>query len=95
MTLFAVIGFFKPGVDTSPARLQSNFNEHLGQSSPHIRLAGYLRDHEAKAIGFMGLVEADSFERAQAYLGQSPYFEAGLYREAHALEYAVEVGRLP
>ena len=92
--LFAVMGYFKPGVDTAPANLQDDFNEHLGQPNFGIRLAGALRDRDGKRIGFMGLLEADSFDRAEAYLRQSPYAKADLYGRMEVMEFPVEVGRL-
>lgn len=92
--LFAVMGFFRTGVDPEPAALQANFNEHLAQPTVGLRLAGYLRDPNGRTTGFMGLVEADSYDRARAYLENSPYFTAGLYERSEVLEYDVEVGRL-
>jgi hypothetical protein len=61
--LFAVIGFFRPGIDTAPQRLQGDFNEHLGQPLLHIRLAGAIRARDGRRIGYMELMEANSFDQ--------------------------------
>jgi len=90
--LFAVIGFFKPGIDTSPVKLQRSVNEHLGQIGLHLRLAGPLRDRGGKHTGFMVCLEAETFAAAEAYLGQSPYFEAKMYERVEVVEYTLEVG---
>ena len=92
--LFAVIGFFKPDVDTAPAKLQADFNEHLAQPTLRIALAGYLKSREGARTALMGLIEAESFDRAEAFLHASPYFEAGLYDRIEVLHFDVEVGRL-
>jgi hypothetical protein len=92
--LFAVMGFFNAGADPSPPGLQVEFNEHLGQPTPRIRLAGYLRNRANERTGFLGLIEADSFDRAEAYLHASPYFQSGLYRQVEVVRFDIEVGRL-
>jgi uncharacterized protein YciI len=92
--LFTVTGFFKPGVDTAPGALQTDFNEHLGQPNLNIRLAGPLLDEHGAKIGFMGLVETETFEQAEAYLRDSPYFQADLYDRTEVAEFNVQVGRL-
>lgn len=89
---FAVMGFFKPGIDHELPRLQRDFNEHLAQRP--IRLLGALRDRSGRRTGFMALLEVEGFAQAEAYLQQSPYFSAGLYERVEVVEYAIEVGRL-
>lgn len=93
--LFAVMGFFRPGVDTSPQNLQADFNEHIGQPLLQIRFAGAIQDRQGNRIGYMELMEAESFDRAEAYLRSSPYFAARLYDRVEVGEYALEVGRMP
>lgn len=92
--LFAMMGFFKADADPSPPGLQDEFNEHLGQPLTRVRLAGYLRNRANERTGFLGLIEAESFDRAEAYLHGSPYFQGGLYRHVEVLQLDVEVGRL-
>ncbi len=85
--IFAIMGFFKPGIDTAPQRLQADWNEHLGQPLLHIRLAGALRDADGRRIGYMVVLEANGIEQAEDYLRSSPYFAAHLYER-------VEVGEV-
>jgi uncharacterized protein YciI len=90
--LYVVAGYFKPGVDPEPAALQDDFNEHLAQTNLRIRAAGPLRDRDGKRIGFMGLVETEGFDRAQAFIDESPYAKAGLYDRIEVAQYVNEVG---
>ena len=92
--IFLVVGHFRSDADPEPPELGTALNEHLGPSSAGLRLAGYLRDAAGRKIGFMGLLEADRFEQAESYLRSSPFYEAGLYERAEALEFAIEVGAL-
>lgn len=92
--LFIVTGMFRADADPQPAALQAQFNDHLEQTVPRIRLAGYLRDEDHRRIGFMGVVEADSYDLAEAFLRDSPYQRAGLYERIVSAEFDVEVGRL-
>lgn len=92
--IFAIMGFFRAGIDTAPPHLQADLNEHLAQRFQHIRLAGPLRDQHGGRRGLMVILEADDFEKAQGYLKSSPYFSADLYERVEVVEYAIEVGRL-
>ncbi len=92
--LFTVMGFFKPGADTAPARLQVDLNEHMGQRGVNIRLAGPLRDRTGAKIGFMALVEAEAFDQAESYLQASPYVLASMYERTDVAEFKLEVGAL-
>ena len=92
--LFVVTGMFRADVDPEPAELQAQFNDHLEQTVPRIRLAGYLRDKDQRRIGFMGLVEAPDYDLAAAFLRDSPYQHAGLYERLVVAEFDVEIGRL-
>lgn len=76
---FTVMGFYKPGIDTRPAVLQAALNEHIGQLNLQIRLAGPLRGPDGKTIGLMVITRADTLARADAYLHESPHYNAGLY----------------
>lgn len=90
--LFLVAGYFKPEVDSSPAELQADFNEHLAQTNLRIRSAGALIDRDGRRTGFMGIVDAETFERAETFLNGSPYAKAGLYDRIEVSQYASEVG---
>ncbi len=90
--LFVVAGYFKPGIDSAPADLQADFNEHLAQTNLRIRAAGPLLGRDRQRIGFMGIIECESFDHAQAFLDDSPYAKAGLYDRTEVAEYVNEVG---
>ncbi len=92
--LFALTGFFRAGVDTSPAALQAGFNEHFAQLSRHIYSAGAIHDRNGQRIGWLTLMEADDFDDAQAYIRESPYYGANLYDRVEVGRYAPEVGAL-
>ncbi len=92
--LFALLGFFKPGVDTAPDRLQGDVNEYLGQPFVHLRLGGLLRDEAGRRVGTMILMQAESFARATAFAKSDPYFASQLYERVEVVEYVLEVGRL-
>lgn len=89
-----VLGLLKPAVTEVPPEIEPDLNEHLGPSARGLKLAGFLRDSAGQARGFMGLLEAESFERAQFYLDGSPMNGASLYERTEALHFAIEVGRL-
>lgn len=91
--IFAVMGFFKPGVDTQPPALQPQWNEHLAQRSVHVRLAGALRNPRGERTGYMLLIETDGFEQAEAFLRNSPYLGAHLYERVEVGQYAIEAGK--
>ncbi|HEY0314184.1 MAG TPA: YciI family protein [Allosphingosinicella sp.] len=92
--LFAITGTLKPGGDALLPALQEAFNEHLAQPYRHIRLAGMTRGPDGHRTGFMVLLEADSFADAEAYLHESPLFQAGAYARTEVAEYVLEVGHV-
>ena len=92
--IFMVLGLLKPTITEVPADIEPDLNEHLGPSAAGLRLAGFLRDSAGRPKGFLGLLEAESFEHAQSYLVGSPLYEASLYERTEALHFAIEVGRL-
>jgi uncharacterized protein YciI len=92
--LFALIGLLKPDVDKSQLPSSDAVNEHLSQPFRRTHLAGFLRHEGGERAGLMMLIEADSFEQAEGFLRQSPFFKADLYERVEVLEYALEVGRL-
>lgn len=93
--LYAVFGVFKPGLDADQPDLQVDLNEHLAQPALKLRLAGFLRDTDGRKTGVAALLEADSIERAEAYLKSSPFFIRGFYERTHVAVYDLEIGHLP
>jgi hypothetical protein len=92
--IFAVAGLLKTPLAEEPPELSAALNEHLGPGGAGLRLAGYLRDREGRRVGLLGLIEAESFERAERFLRESPFSEADLYDRTVVAEYFLEVGRL-
>lgn len=92
--LYAVFGFFKPGIDPDQPGLVTDLNEHLAQPAMQLRLAGFLRDPDGRKTGVLALLEADTPERPNAYLKNSPFYAAGLYERVEVAEYDLQVGRL-
>lgn len=92
--LFAVMGFFKAGMETLPAGLEPNWNEHLSQPYFPLKLAGKLKNREGKAVGMMVCLDAAGFDEAEAFLRASPYSQSKMYDRVEVLEYSVEVGTI-
>jgi uncharacterized protein YciI len=92
--IFAVIGILKQPLPPRDPGFEAALNEHFAQKSPRIVNAGYLRGQAGEPVGLLGLIEADSFEHAQAYLDQSPFQRAGHYDRTYVAAFDVEIGRL-
>jgi uncharacterized protein YciI len=92
--LFALTAILKRHEEPAIAALADAFNEHLSQPFRRVRLAGVLRDADRRRIGFMVVLEAESYAAAEAYLHESPLFRAGAYSRVEVAEYELEVGRL-
>jgi uncharacterized protein YciI len=89
---FLIAGILKPGVEDQILALHSEFNEHLAQPYRTIALAGALRGKDGKRKGYAAIIEADSFEDAEAWLNQSPFYANHLYERVDVAEFASEVG---
>jgi uncharacterized protein YciI len=94
MKVFAITGLLNPDAEHRLGEFQEAFNEHIAQPFRRILLGGPLRGADGRRSGFMVLIEAESFERAEAFLSQSPLFQAGMYQRTEIAEFVVEVGRL-
>jgi uncharacterized protein YciI len=90
--LYLVAGILKPGSEERLVELRNEFNEHLSQPFRKISLAGLLRDRDGKRTGYVAIIEAGSFDEAEAFLKQSPFYEHGLYERIEVAEFAAEVG---
>ena len=92
---FLLLGRFHPHVeDHHRSAVQSNFNEHLMQMHPKVKLAGPLKDDDGRWIGHMIIVEADSAEQARNYAERSPYHQAGLYERFEVDRFDIAAGNL-
>jgi uncharacterized protein YciI len=90
--LFVWIGFLKAGNDHVPQSVQLQTNDFLQQPYIRIQHVGQLRDRSGKRAGMMMIFEIDDRARAEAFVKDSPYLNAGLYEEHHLFEYLTEVG---
>jgi uncharacterized protein YciI len=92
--LFAMIGYLKADAEDRLIDYSVEVSEYLAQPARNIVVAGALRDHNRHRIGYMAFVEAESFEAANAYMRESPYYQAGLYERWEVLQYEVQIGRI-
>ncbi|MEO8455688.1 MAG: YciI family protein [Sphingomicrobium sp.] len=89
---YLIAGILKPGVEDALLALHNDFNEHLAQPYRTIALAGALRGKDGKRTGYVAIIEADSFEDAEAWLNQSPFYANHLYERVEVAQFAPEVG---
>jgi uncharacterized protein YciI len=92
--LYLVAGTLKAGTDDRILALHNEFNEHLAQPFRKISLAGVLRAKDGSRRGYLAFVEAESFDDAEAYLKQSPFYQNDLYERVEVAEFLPEVGFL-
>jgi uncharacterized protein YciI len=91
---YLVAGILKPDSEEQMLKLHDEFNDHLGQAAERISLFGLLRDREGKRTGYLALIKAGSFDDAEAYLKQSPFYEHQLYERVEVAQFCEEVGEL-
>jgi uncharacterized protein YciI len=91
---YLVAGILKPGSNDQLLILRDEFNDHLGQASDRIELFGLLRDKTGERAGYLAILKGESFEEAEAFLKQSPFFENDLYERVEVAEFTPEVGEL-
>jgi uncharacterized protein YciI len=92
--LFKIEAIFKAGAEQEVQNHFDEFNERLGESSSGVRLAGALRAADGRRIGYLALIEAETFEMARKWLHESPIYKADLYDRVEAYEYEIEIGHL-
>lgn len=92
--LFMIAGYLKPGAESDLINFRDEFNEHLSHPFRPLLAAGVLRDAEGNRKGYLGFIDAQSFDEAAGFLHQSPYYQAGLYDRTEVLEYWIEVGQV-
>ena len=92
--LFMVAGYLKPGAEKQLIDFHDAFNEHLSQPFRNLTAAGALRDRNGTRQGYLGFIEADSYDDAERFLHESPFYAEGLYERVEVFEYLVEVGQV-
>jgi uncharacterized protein YciI len=92
MPHFVVMGWFNPDVDAALAPLQAAFNDQLADRQ--LRIAGPTHDADGRLRGWLGILEAESFESAERFMARSPYARSDLYERVEIFGYSIEVGRV-
>jgi len=92
--LYAITAHFRPGAEPTRQAIHEQYNEHLQQRHPHVRLAGPLRDEEGNRIGVLILLDADDRAQAERFTQASPYTRADLYERVEIASLDIEVGSL-
>jgi uncharacterized protein YciI len=92
--LYLLAGILKAGSEDHLIALRNEFNEHLSQPFRKISLFGLLRGRDGMRKGYLALIEADSFEDAETYLKESPFYQEQLYERVEVAEFIPEVGNV-
>ncbi len=92
--LYAISGWFRVNSEAQRQAIHEEFNEHLSQRHPRLRLGGVLRDESGGRAGVLILLEADDKKQAQKFVDSSPYTRAGLYERIDLTALDIEVGSL-
>ena len=92
--LFLVAGILKAGSEDQMIALRNEWNQHLSQPFRPISLFGALRDRKGRRAGYLAFIEAESFEEAEDFLHQSPFYQNELYDRVEVAEFNPEVGSI-
>jgi uncharacterized protein YciI len=92
-SLFYISTYFVPERVAATTLFSDDWNEHLGASANGLHLAGKLTSSDNTVLGWVIVLEADSFEQAEHFLHRSPYWLAGLYSHYEISKIQIEVGR--
>jgi uncharacterized protein YciI len=90
--LFVWFGLMREDGEAVPQEVQRQTTEFLQQPYIDIRSVGPLRDAEGKRAAMMMIFDADNRATAEALVQNSPYLNAGLYREHRLYEFDDEIG---
>lgn len=91
---YLVAGILKSGSDKQMIALRNEWNEHIAQAAGRISLFGLLRDKSGQRRGYLVFLRAESFEDADDYLKQSPFYQNDLYERVELAEFTPEMGSL-
>jgi uncharacterized protein YciI len=93
--IYLLLGRFHDEVlDEHRAPMQSDFNEHLMQMHPKVKLAGPLKDDDGRWVGHVIIVEAEDADEARRFAERSPYHRAHLYETFEAIRFDIMAGSL-
>jgi uncharacterized protein YciI len=91
---YLIAGILKPESNDRLLALHDEFNDHLGQASDRIELFGLLRDKSGQRAGYLAIIKGQSFEEAEQFLQESPFFQNNLYERVEVAQFTPEVGEL-
>lgn len=91
---YLLAGILKPGSDDQLIALRNEWNEHLSQPFRKISLFGLLRGRDGMRKGYLALIEADSFDDAEAFLKEGPFYQDGLYERVEVAEFISQIGEV-
>ena len=91
---FQGVAFLREPIRASDPSLAAEWNEHLAQRHPRIKLMTVMHGDEREIVGVTLILEADDLAQAKAFLSDSPYQQAGRYQPVQIFEVAIQVGRL-
>jgi uncharacterized protein YciI len=92
--LFLVAGVLKEGSEPRMLELRNEWNEHLSQPNRRVSLFGGLRNRDGKRAGYLAFLDADSFDDAEEFLKQSPFYQNELYERVEVAEFTPQVGAI-
>jgi uncharacterized protein YciI len=92
--LFLVAGVLKEGSESRMLELRNEWNEHLSQPNRRVSLFGGLRNRDGKRAGYVAFLGADSFDDAESFLKQSPFYQNDLYERVEVAEFLPQVGAI-
>jgi uncharacterized protein YciI len=94
LMLYLVAGVLKEGAEPRMIELRNEWNEHLSQPNRRISLFGALRGKDGRRAGYLAFLDADSFDDADEFLKQSPFYRNGLYERVEVAEFQPQVGAI-
>ncbi|MFL6729780.1 MAG: hypothetical protein ACJ8E3_03100 [Sphingomicrobium sp.] len=90
--LFMIAAYLKPGIERQLLDFRNELNEHFAQDA--LAVAGALHDQAGDRKGYLGFVEGDSFEDAERFVRQGPFYQEQLYERIEIFRYELEVGHI-
>jgi uncharacterized protein YciI len=93
--MYILVGQFSSEVcQEQRAVVQAEFNEHLMQMHPKVKLAGPLKDDAWRWIGHVIVVDVQDADEAHRYAQPDLYHRAHLYKSFKALPFDIMAGNL-
>jgi uncharacterized protein YciI len=92
--LYLIAGVLKHGAEPRMIELRNEWNEHLSQPNRRISLFGALRNKDGHRAGYLAFLDADSFDDAESFLRESPFYQNDLYERVEVAEFTPQVGAI-